>query len=172
VPLYPIYFTLEESFNSVSLRHHQDDVCETKEIINTYLDTVEYASLGVLVISSIPAKIVGLELFGVIQLTFLSLGNMDHLNPLHSSFVKLGFSNGYKFQLDNKEPINARRLQTTTSTSSRIQTIGYTSNFLRNCNLMFIIVSAVMLISFILYLFTNFCKQYNCFYTFTRRLFK
>ena len=62
---------------------------------------MEYLSYGILILSALPAKIVGLELFGVIQLTFLSLGSMDHLNPLHASFTKLKGSNGLTLKLDD-----------------------------------------------------------------------
>ena len=172
VPLYPVYFNIGKPTNSLSLSHHGNDVCSTKEIVNTYLDSFEYVSIGVLVLSSLPAKIVGLELYGVIQLTFLSLGSMDHLNPLHSSFTKLSFSNGYRLKLDQKEPTDSRRLQTSALTPNRVQTIGYASNFLRNCNLMFLIVAAVMVVSFLLYLLTFCCSKCPCLATLARRLFK
>jgi hypothetical protein len=172
VPLYPLYFTIGESVNSIPLKYHKDDVCSTKEIVNTNLDTITYASYGMLALSALPAKVVGLELFGVIQLSFLSLGSMDHLNPLHSSFTKLSFSNGFRMKLDKKEPTNSRRLQTTASTSNQVQTIGYAANFLRNCNIMFLIVAAAIVVSFLLYLLTCFCSSSPCFYFFSRRLLK
>jgi hypothetical protein len=115
---------------------------------------------------------VGLELFGVLQLTFLSLGSVDHLNPLQASLTKLSSTNGLNLKLDDKEPTNSRRLQSSALTSNRVQTIGYASNFLRNCNLMFFLVALVMVIAFVLYLCTYFCKQCPCLYKLTRRLFK
>ena len=65
------------------------------------LEGIEYSSYGVLLLSAMPGKIVGLELFGVIQLAFLSLGSMDHLNPLHASFTKLSGSNGLNLKIDS-----------------------------------------------------------------------
>jgi len=126
----------------------------------------------VLILSALPAKIVGLELFGVLQLTFLSLGSIDHLNPLQASLTKLSSSNGLNLKIDDKEPTNTRRLQSSARTSSRVQTIGYASNFLRNCNLMFMLVGLVMVISFVLYLLTCCLKSYTCLYGLTRRLLK
>lgn len=58
-------------------------------------------------------------------------------------------------------------------TPSRVQSIGYTSNFIRNCNLMLFVVMIVLLASFILYGVTYCCK--NCapsLYAISKRLFK
>ena len=133
---------------------------------------MQYASYGTLLISALPCKIVGLELFGVLQLSFLSLGSYDYMNPLVSSFTKLSLSNGLRLKLDSKEPTESRRLQSTAYTTNRIQSIGYASNFLRNCNLMFLIVFAVIIVSFFLYLLTCCCKSCPCIYTVARRFFK
>jgi hypothetical protein len=172
VPLYRIEFVIPESLNSVQLKYQPEEVCEQKEKVNKYLDVVEYASYGVLALSVLPAKIVGLELFGVLQLAFLGLGSIDHLNPLEASLTKLSASNGYNFKIDQDEPHNSRLLQTTSRTSNRIQTIGYASNFLRNCNLMLFLVFAVMTVSFFLYLLTLFCKKFTCISSIVRRLAK
>lgn len=110
MPLYPVTFQIGESINSVALRHLNADVCHNKDVVNTYVDAVEYASYGVLILSALPAKIVGLELFGVLQLCFLSLGSIDHLNPLQASLTKLSSTNGLSLTIDDQEPTNTRLL--------------------------------------------------------------
>jgi len=57
---------------------------------------------------------------------------------------------------------SGRQLQSSSGslTPDRIQAIGYSSNFLRNCNLMFFLVVGVIIVSFILFLLTYLCK--NC----------
>lgn len=105
-------------------------------------------------------------------MSFLSLGSMDQLNPLMSSFTKLGMTNGLKMQIDKDEPTNSRRLQTSSATPSRVQTIGYASNFLRNCNIMLMITAAIVVISFLFYFLTCCCKSCTCLYSFSRRIFK
>ena len=60
VPLYPLFFNITESINTVPLRYMESDVCSQKTAINTYIDAVEYTSYGVLALSALPAKIVGL----------------------------------------------------------------------------------------------------------------
>ena len=173
VPLYPVRFNITDSINSVQLKYREDSVCKAKEVVNNYIDTAEYASYGVLILSALPCKIVGLELFGVMQISFLSLGSMDQLNPIMSSFTKLSSTNGFKFNIDKNEPTNTRRLQTSALTPNRVQTIGYASNFIRNCNFMLILTASIMVISFILYFLTCCCKNCcPCLYSVARRIFK
>ena len=97
---------------------------------------------------------------------------MDQLNPLVSSLTKFGPSNGFKVQLDKNEPTNTRRLQTSASTPNRVQTIGYASNFLRNCNIMLMITCGIMVGCFLMYFLTCCCDKNSCCFSFTRRLFK
>ena len=101
VPLYPLYFNITESINTVPLRYIESDVCSKKTAINQYINAIEYTSYGVLVLSALPAKIVGLELFGVLQVSFLSLASMDELNPLMSSLTKLSPTNGFNIKVDS-----------------------------------------------------------------------
>lgn len=58
-------------------------------------------------------------------------------------------------------------------TPTRIQNISYSSNFLRNCNVMLGVVSAILIVSAILYSFA-FCFQKcaPCLWSFSRRAIK
>ena len=86
IGLYPLFVNLT-SDNSVLLRYYSEDVCSKKNSVTAFVNSVKYLSYVVLIFSAVPAKIVGLELFGVLQLSFLTLGNIDHLNPLLASFT-------------------------------------------------------------------------------------
>ena len=112
-------------------------------------------------------------MFGVMQMSFLSIGSINQLNPVSSSLTKLSSTNGYRFKIDSQEPTNQRRLQTTATTPSRVQTIGYASNFLRNCNAMLGLVCLILLVSFTLYIITLCCcESGGCCFTLGQRLFK
>ena len=86
IGLYPLFVNLT-SDNSVLLRYYSEDVCSKKNSVTAFVNSVKYLSYVALIFSAVPAKIVGLELFGVLQLSFLTLGNIDHLNPLLASFT-------------------------------------------------------------------------------------
>ena len=64
-------------------------------------------------------------------------------------------------------------MQQTALTPSRVQTIGYASNFLRNCNLMLIVVYAIMLVAFVLYLLSYLVKKCSpTLFSLSKRIFK
>lgn len=62
-------------------------------------NAIEYATYGIMAVSALPCKIVGLEASGVIQLAFLSIASMDDINVLLSPMKGLKGINGYAFPL-------------------------------------------------------------------------
>lgn len=102
VPLYPIYLTIPTSINSVPVIFQSEETCAKKAAVTAFSGAVEYVSYGVMLASAIPCKVVGLELMGVLQLSFISLGNIDHLNPLLSSLTQFSGANGLKLDMDDQ----------------------------------------------------------------------
>ena len=49
--------------------------------------------------SILPCKIIGLELFGVLQLGFLSLGSLDNVNLMQQPMKKLKGVNGLNIDI-------------------------------------------------------------------------
>jgi hypothetical protein len=96
----------------------------------------------------------------VLQLAFFSLGSMDNVNLLMAPMLAMKGVNGLNSLDMGGNSSSARKLQSSTAspTPDRIRAIGYNSNFLRNCNLMFFLVVAVILVSFVLFLLTYLCK--------------
>ena len=150
--------------------YYQSINCSTVRNLEKLVQAVEYSSFGVLILSALPCKIVGLELFGVLQLSFFALGSLDNINLMQSPLKILKATNGYSLDL-GQDTTTARLLQV--FTSERINAIDYRANFIRNCNVMFLLVVAVMVIAFFLYLITWFYKFCcPCFYVFSERIFK
>lgn len=58
-------------------------------------NAVEYISYGVLALSAVPCKIVGLELFGVLQLAHINVGNLDNVNMLITPLMGLKGVHGF-----------------------------------------------------------------------------
>ena len=58
--LYPLFVYNLKSNNSVLLKYNMPDVCDKKSAVDSYLKAVQYASYAALIVSAIPAKIVGL----------------------------------------------------------------------------------------------------------------
>jgi hypothetical protein len=65
-------------------------------------DTVtsaEILSYIVLFVSAIPCKIVGLELFGVLQLAYFVLAQSNFVNALLTPYMKMSSVNGLNFEI-------------------------------------------------------------------------
>lgn len=64
-------------------------------------------------------------------------------------------------------------MQASSFAPSRVDNIGYQSNFLRNCNIMLAVIGLILCIAFILYLLSYCCK--NCapkLHLFAKRMMK
>lgn len=85
--------------NNVPALYCQEETCAYRNSTDTLILYGSYASYGVLILSLIPCKIVGLELFGVLQLAYFSLGSVDEINVLLSPLMGMGYLNGYKFHI-------------------------------------------------------------------------
>jgi hypothetical protein len=60
---------------------------------------IEIASFVTLFLAIIPGKIIGLELFGVLQLSYFSLGSIDSVNVLLSPLMNMKEVNGYSISV-------------------------------------------------------------------------
>lgn len=92
--------------------------------------------------SAVPAKIVGLELFGVLQLAYFTLGNVDLVNLLLTPLMNMKGLNGLNIPFANSD---------SSILPKRVKSIGYSPNFLDNCSVMLILVLAEMAVALIIY---------------------
>lgn len=133
--------------------YYEDSICKSTSSLETVAAVVEYGSYGMMALSALPCKIVGLELIGVVQLAFFSLGSLDNVNIMMSPLMGMKGINGFAISLGS-DPQKSRLLQSQPLTPERIKSIGYNANFLRNCNVMLMLVIAVILVSLCLYILT------------------
>ena len=94
--------------------------------------------------SAIPAKIVGIELSGVLQLAFFSLAQQDNINMLLTPLMGM-------------KDFNGRNLQETEAIPNRVSAIDYEEPFIRNCNLMLYIVFGLLGLGIVLFFLTFVC---------------
>lgn len=100
------------------------------------------ASYVLLFFSLITGKIVGLELFGVLQLAYFSLGSYSYLNIYNAPFSLLKVTNGF----------NLEELLPDIHASKILEYLQLSNNFLNNFNLMLILPISLILIFLVLYL--------------------
>jgi hypothetical protein len=93
---------------------------------------------------------------------------MDNVNMLLEPLSSLGSVNGYQLNLGS-DRVSSRLLQ---FTPERINAIDYKANFLRNCNAMFLVVAAVIVVAFVMYVISRLCQSCTTFTKVTKRLSK
>jgi cysteine-rich repeat protein len=144
--------------NNVLALYYEESVCKSASTMKKLAAVLEYGSYATMALSALPCKIVGLELTGVIQLSFFSMASMDNVNIMMSPMMGMKGINGFAIGM-GKDPSKKRMLQTQTLTPSRVNSIGYNANFLRNCNVMLMLVLAVIAVAFTLYIITYIFKK-------------
>jgi hypothetical protein len=98
LPAVPVYILLKAD-NNVPLIHYTTEDCSTRDSVESIAEAIEYSSYAVMALSMAPAKIVGLELFGVLQLGHLSIGNLDEVNIMMSPLLKMKGVQGFSLSL-------------------------------------------------------------------------
>ena len=91
--------------------------------------------------SSISLKIVGLELFGVLQLAFFSLASHDKVNLYLQPLLQWKYVNGY----------NVETSQPSINVSNSINLMGYKDNFFFNINFMLALLLLDIIIGVVMY---------------------
>jgi hypothetical protein len=85
---------------------------------------------------------------------------MDNVNILMSPMMGLKGVNGFTLNMGS-DPSKSRLLQASTQslTPSRVNSIGYRANFLRNCNVMLMLVLAIIIVALVLYILTYLLRR-------------
>lgn len=104
--------------NNLAAFYCSEDVCNTKATLQSVVYASEGVSYAALLLSLLSCKIVGLELFGVLQLAFFTLSDYDSVNPLLASVLNRKEVNGFNQNID---------LSAALSLSERVISNGFSS---------------------------------------------
>lgn len=130
-----------EADNNVKAMYYTQEDCASRDLTQQVVKYTEYATYGVLLISALPAKIVGLEAIGVLQLAYLTLGSLDGINLMMTPLLGLKDSSGYTFSgIVQQEEV-----------PTRIKGISYDAAFLNNCNLMMAVLGAEIVVALVFF---------------------
>lgn len=75
--------------------------CQNAEKLQTLSNSIVYSSYGLLFVSMFCGKIIGLELFGVLQLAFFNLAENDYINLYLSPLLNWKMTNGFNLEPKN-----------------------------------------------------------------------
>lgn len=81
-----------------SVQYSQDE-CSAKKSLNTMALSVGISSYAIMIVSLASVKIVGLELFGVLQLAYFNLADNDYVNLYLSPLLDWRYLNGYNIDI-------------------------------------------------------------------------
>lgn len=117
---------MDPSNNIPAVYYDNSTYEEVKKMDQAYKGAV-YASYGVLFFGLLTDKVIGVELFGLLQLSYLSVSNLNYVQPLLSPLMNLSIVNGINLNLFQRN---------TADLPDRIREIGYNVDFLSNINAM------------------------------------
>jgi hypothetical protein len=114
------------------------------------LQQLLYAEAGIgylgLLLSVFSCKIIGLEMFGVLQLSYFSLSNYDYVPPALMGILQRKEVNGLNIQTNSASDNNI---------PSRVTSNGYTaSDYLTNINIMLLITAVIAIVGLVMYMVT------------------
>ena len=107
-------------------------------------------------LSLLSVKIVGLELFGVLQLAYFNLADNEYVNLYLSPLLDWKYLNGYNINFGSGSIVPAN-----------VQAIQYSSSFISNINIMFLILFLELLASFLMMILAKkvpFLRKINRFF--------
>lgn len=85
--------------NNVKAYYYPPEDCSTLDIAQKAVTVMEYATYATMIVSILPCKIVGLEMIGVLQLSFFTVGSVDTPNLMMRPLLALKSVNGFNLDL-------------------------------------------------------------------------
>lgn len=98
MPPSTIDFAIDPTNNLPAIVYDNDTYNDFKKMDTVYKGAV-YASYGLFAVGMLCDKVIGVELFGVLQLAHLSTSNLNSVQPLLSPLMNLSIVNGYNMDL-------------------------------------------------------------------------
>lgn len=123
---------------------YSEQECAVGPNVHKLLRSYAFSGYAILGVSLFSAKIIGLELFGVLQLSYFALAEQSFLNLYLAPMLDFKLVNGFNMAILNEQGAVPKNLQD----------MKIASSFLNNCNIMLLlfyvylgIVGVVCLIS-------------------------
>lgn len=150
IPPTNVVFNLTEA-NNTPIAYYNETVYEQQKSFDKAYKGGIGASYGIMAIGMACDKVIGVELFGVWQVAYLSLSNIDRVQPLLEPMMSLGIVNG----------INSQLSFNTSEVPRRVSAIHYEAEFLSNVNYMLWLVLADAIVGALLYVVGSFVPKHK-----------
>lgn len=137
MPNTTINITIDPTNNLPAIYYNESTYEDVKNLDKTYQAAV-YSSYGLLFLGMFCDKVIGIELFGVMQVAFLSLADLSRIHPMLSPLMNFSIVNGY----------NAKLIDSPDSAlPNSVKAIGYSESFANNVNVMVLMILGNILVA-------------------------
>ena len=113
------------------------------------LKSDQIISYAILIVSILSCKIVGLELFGVLQLSYFTLSSHSFLNVYLAPLTKFKTFNGLNLDITSE----------TAKLPDSIQKMDMSGSFINNCNVMLLVLFGELLVSLAMYIVSKITRS-------------
>lgn len=115
---------------------YSEEECQAKQEIEHLATFIGVTSYIILFFALLSVKIVGLQLFGVLQLAFFNLADNQFVNLYLSPLLGWKYLNGFNIDITSQKLV-----------PENVQAIKYSNSFISNMNVMFLILLTEFLIA-------------------------
>ena len=119
---------------------YSEEECSAHQSAEKLAMAVAVTSYIILFFAVISIKIVGLELFGVLQLAYFNLADNEYVNLYLSPLLNWRFLNGFNLALEKGSPV-----------PESILAIDYGISFISNINVMFLLLICELILGLLLH---------------------
>lgn len=145
---------------------YSEEECQKLEPIQKVTEAMEYVSYILLAFAIVCAKIVGVELFAVLQLAHLSLAEHEIINLYLTPLMKWYSVNGYNLKVEQFLPEGSYMQKVLAGgeqqvVDSKLALMGYGHSFLSNVNLMLLLILGLL---FFFAVFRSIARRVSCLY--------
>lgn len=138
--------------NNLAAVYYSDDVYNSAELYEKLSTVVMYLSLMVFVMGVAIGKFIGVEMMGVVQISYIGLMIINYLHPVLAPFSKISFVNGFN---------NLFTSSSTNSIPNRITALNYQGELAYNLNCTTALLLLPPIIALILFITSKIYKKHQ-----------
>lgn len=136
---------MAQANNNLPFMFYTEEELSKQQNVAQSVNVLEIITFVIFFLSLIPAKIIGLELIGVMQLAYFALAQQDNINILLEPFMQMNEINGF----------NADWLSENRHLPDTVSALGIKALFLNNCNVMLLLILVEVSAAGVLYLLSH-----------------
>lgn len=137
--------------NNLAAVYYSNDVYNSVDMFDKLAQVVMYSSLAVFFVGLVAGKFIGVEMMGVIQVSYIGLMIINYVNPILAPLTKIVFVNGFNSMFSSPS--------VGSSIPNRITSLSYQGELAYNLNYTTALLLLPFIVSLILFIASKISKQ-------------